>query len=697
MLSFMNKYIKKILSVLICAVFSALFIAVFYYTAPKIESVKPTSGEIEYSYKSTQQDGTQTIEKDNYIIGQDIAAIRIKDINRIGTISQVNYVPNRFVKPLTENTEYQIVDLTKPFNFAEKGTLFFLIMNLNPAGSDFLEQADLLSEYKIGDFWHFTLSLPKIFCASNIYLSANLAARNGTIENYDFIDFSTTYDIKTETFSEHTERVKLDLQFYTRRQAINLYQIVTIHYQSFGTTYSGIQDCPIIGIENEVESTTQLSQNLLLSFAILSVIVLAVFIVLSVLEQTNTFIPAIVWIAGITILFTSRFFLNQSTTFPLFHTAFTLAAPFVILSGAFLYFNNKIGKIPIKYIFAGLTCMGALFAFIRPFLTFEAVKPIDIACLVIKSIGSFGLIAFIAHNVLRKKDDHGILQTALVTVIAVAAISSLFLPQIYPAQYNPMFWLCITITASSFVSVFIIFMETKKANVYLTANLHMEVERQLKDIRSIISERDNLLQFVSHDMKKPLQSSIALLDTAIEREKDNELIKTLQIIKQNDVRVVTNLSEIGAYAKFNYIAEPSQVIDLSVLCSKICSFHTFDCNASGINLNNYVDKSINVFVKKQGLENAISNIIMNAVEHANCRNITLSVSSDKNRIVLAIADDGKGIDANMDVFKPYVTEKTESGGIGLFICKNIVESMNGELTYSSKNGGTVFFISLLKA
>ena len=103
-------------------------------------------------------------------------------------------------------------------------------------------------------------------------------------------------------------------------------------------------------------------------------------------------------------------------------------------------------------------------------------------------------------------------------------------------------------------------------------------------------------------------------------------------------------------------------------------------------------------MKPKGIENVVSNIIINAIEHANCSTVTLSVKTDKNKVILCIADDGKGIDNTLDVFKPYVSENnTETGGVGLYICKNIIESMNGELTFDSSPGGTVFYISLLKA
>ncbi|MDE7083938.1 MAG: HAMP domain-containing histidine kinase, partial [Clostridia bacterium] len=427
-------------------------------------------------------------------------------------------------------------------------------------------------------------------------------------------------------------------------------------------------------------------------------VALDVLVGLSVLERSKEFVSAIIWVFGIFVMLLSRFFLSGATAVPLLWTALWLASSFIILCGALISSGRNFGKIPAKYISVVLAAAGAVLAFIRPFVPFGAAVALTTACTVIKAVSVVALILFIGFAAFRKDDSSSILRAACSALIAVAIAASLFLPQVFPTRYNPMFWMCVATTTVTFISVFIVFMEMKKSNVYLTDNLHREVERQLKDIKAIISERDKLLQFVSHDMRKPLNSSVSLLETAIEREKDSEQIKTLQIIKQNDLRVVSNLSEIAAYAKLNYISEPSQVTDLHELCASICLFHSFDCNANGIILKNLVDKKYKVFVKAKGLESAVSNIIMNAVEHANCSTVTLLVKTVKNKVVLCIADDGNGISADMDVFKPYVSEnKPETGGIGLYICKNIIESMNGELTYETGDSGTVFYISLLKA
>lgn len=693
----MKPYVKKTISVLSCVLIAAVFIIALYFGAPKIDPVPEATGEFNYFGKITKPDGTTEWGNQTLEIGKDFAAVRISDLGDLGRLTKVNYVADKFVQPSSLNEEYRIVDLTKPFEFAEKGTLMFAVMNLDPWAEDFDEKSEAMSKYKMGENWCFTVKIPQIFSASNIYSNTQLVARNGEIENYDFKEFNTNYVNKTESFSDETEPDFIDLRFYTKREAISN-AIITIHYQSTKTAYSGIADCPIIGTESAVKETSKTSQNLLLACAILAAAVFAVLAALSFVEQSKKFVAAIVWIFGITVMLLARYFLTEATGAPLFWSAVALSASFLILGGAQFAIGRNFGKVPTKIIFPALSAVGALFAFICPFIPFGAANAMKIACIVIKAIGAAMLTAFIGFALLDKKDERDILLTASAAIIDVAIIASLFLPQIFPAQINPIFWLCAATMVTTFLSVVIVIMNMKKSNVYLTSNLHREVERQVKDIKAVISDRDNLLQFVSHDMKKPLSSAVMLCETAIEREKDDEQIKTIAIIKQDAERVISNLSEIAAYAKLNYLAEPSQVVDMSELCALLYKFHHFDCDANGIILKNTADTPIKAFVKQKGLENVVSNIIINAIEHADCSTITLSLKNDKNKVVLCVADDGKGIDESLDVFRPYVSENgTETGGLGLYICKNIIESMNGELSFDTKYGGTVFYISLLKA
>lgn len=203
-----NYNLKKIITVVSCAVLSALFIVVLFFSAPKTDAVPETSGKIT---KLTYVDGV--INELNYTIGTDITAVRINDLGELGKITKVNYVANEFTHPSGLDYDFQIVDLTQPFEFAEKGTLMFVVMNLDPWDNDnFLAESERLAPYKVGENWYFTLSLPAVFGASNVYSNAELIERNGDIAGYSFSEFCN-YDLKTENFTARTQPTEITLKF----------------------------------------------------------------------------------------------------------------------------------------------------------------------------------------------------------------------------------------------------------------------------------------------------------------------------------------------------------------------------------------------------------------------------------------------------------------------------------------------------
>jgi signal transduction histidine kinase len=76
----------------------------------------------------------------------------------------------------------------------------------------------------------------------------------------------------------------------------------------------------------------------------------------------------------------------------------------------------------------------------------------------------------------------------------------------------------------------------------------------------------------------------------------------------------------------------------------------------------------------------------------------LEIKTEKSgdSIVAAIADNGPGIDADpIDrIFDPFFTTKPKGMGMGLSICRSIVESHNGSLRVSRRERGTAFYVSL---
>ena len=94
----------------------------------------------------------------------------------------------------------------------------------------------------------------------------------------------------------------------------------------------------------------------------------------------------------------------------------------------------------------------------------------------------------------------------------------------------------------------------------------------------------------------------------------------------------------------------------------------------------------------------IINLILNAVEASNERSkIVVSTHRRENDVVLRVTDFGKGIAPGdlETIFEPFFTRRKGSGvGLGLFVCKNVVEQHAGYIHVESKAGKTVFSVHL---
>ena len=103
------------------------------------------------------------------------------------------------------------------------------------------------------------------------------------------------------------------------------------------------------------------------------------------------------------------------------------------------------------------------------------------------------------------------------------------------------------------------------------------------------------------------------------------------------------------------------------------------------------------------LRQVIANLVTNAIEAMaavddRARTLRLkSAVSDPDGILITVEDNGLGIDPeNVDrIFHPFFTTKSQGMGMGLSICRSIVEAHHGRLSArSAADRGTVFQISL---
>ncbi|MEZ4792248.1 MAG: ATP-binding protein [Gelidibacter sp.] len=98
----------------------------------------------------------------------------------------------------------------------------------------------------------------------------------------------------------------------------------------------------------------------------------------------------------------------------------------------------------------------------------------------------------------------------------------------------------------------------------------------------------------------------------------------------------------------------------------------------------------------------VTNLVKNAIQaisEGNDPKIIVNVTSKDGNVEITVTDNGNGISEQnkSKVFEPKFTTKTSGMGLGLAMVKNIVETYNGSITFTSQKGkGTVFAVSFPK-
>lgn len=264
-----------------------------------------------------------------------------------------------------------------------------------------------------------------------------------------------------------------------------------------------------------------------------------------------------------------------------------------------------------------------------------------------------------------------------------------------------------------FVSALLIFSYLRSSKNTTTTKELSKKNKSLaqKNIRleEVNEVKDKLFSIVSHDLKDSISSIKAFLDLlkddGITKEEFNDLIPELSENANNASSLLFNLLNWSKSQMQNLQPKPELFNIQEVFQIKI-SLIEKKVNDKGIIL---IDKSRREFVyaDKSMLEIVIQNLITNAVKFTGKGDVITVSNQDYNgKALIYVEDTGIGISEEnqkklFNVKKNFTTIGTENEkgtGLGLTICKDLVELNNGRIwVESTPNIGSKFYIELPKA
>jgi C4-dicarboxylate-specific signal transduction histidine kinase len=163
-------------------------------------------------------------------------------------------------------------------------------------------------------------------------------------------------------------------------------------------------------------------------------------------------------------------------------------------------------------------------------------------------------------------------------------------------------------------------------------------------------------------------------------------------------------SDIIGNVRAMFKKEPSERVptDINQIILTVLSTVRVELQQQSVDLQTHLNEHLpTVLGDKVQLQQVVLNLVMNAVEGMqSVQTRVLKVQTDQtNRgmVRVSIEDTGTGIDpSNIDrVFKPFFTTKANGMGMGLAICRSIIENHDGRIWVSARtNGGSIFQLEL---
>ncbi len=267
-----------------------------------------------------------------------------------------------------------------------------------------------------------------------------------------------------------------------------------------------------------------------------------------------------------------------------------------------------------------------------------------------------------------------------------------------------MFFL-INIISSGFIMIMAIsFMQNlNKAAERELQQLADEVNQKNKELEKTNQELDRFLYSTSHDLQSPLSSIKGLINVARYDTTDARTHVYFDKMTERVNSLESFIKDIIDYSKNDRTHVAIELTDIDLLLEEVTENLKYINGAESINIKKDVQLQKPVPLDKARISVVLSNLMANAIKYHDPSKsnqwISVEVSNSNHSLKIRVSDNGSGISEEHQsrIFDMFyrATLKSTGSGLGLYIVKEAVEKMNGEISVYSKPGeGSSFLVSL---
>lgn len=233
---------------------------------------------------------------------------------------------------------------------------------------------------------------------------------------------------------------------------------------------------------------------------------------------------------------------------------------------------------------------------------------------------------------------------------------------------------------------------------------NIDLEKANESLRRVNEELDNFIYKTSHDIRGPLASLKGMCNVALMDVKDPLALNYLKKLDITAEKLNTILTRLLIVNQINNSTLASEKIDFNDLVSDVLALEKKKGLPPRLTVKSSIDDSISYYSDKEFVRIILENLIDNAIKFYNDSDriepfVDITVTEENENVKIKVVDNGIGISqVHPDkIFQMFsrASERSETGGIGLYITKTATEKLGGAVHLkTSPEGYTEFFVLL---
>jgi two-component system sensor kinase FixL len=222
-----------------------------------------------------------------------------------------------------------------------------------------------------------------------------------------------------------------------------------------------------------------------------------------------------------------------------------------------------------------------------------------------------------------------------------------------------------------------------------------------------VSEMGSLASSLAHELNQPLTAIANYCEAARDLLPADRVDESLALVREALDEAAKETIRAGQIVqRLREFVRPGEadrrVESLARLVTEANALALVGTREHGIEVQVQLDPAADdVFVDRIQIQQVLTNLVRNAIDamlDSPIRSLIIrSEASPDDLVTLTIEDTGSGIDPEIapQLFQPFVSSKQNGMGVGLSICRTIVEAQGGRIWFEPRpGGGTAFHFTL---